>query len=100
MVVVGEAPDFRRAVGLLDAARTPVKAREGYALDALTLTDAATRLAACHLELGQNAKAATVLEQTAKDLKARSAPAPAVDRITRELAKVKQAKRPARQRRA
>ena len=92
-VIVGEDPDLKRAVALLDAARAPTKARDGHALDALTLTDAATRLAACHLELGQNANAATVLEQTAKDLKARSAPAPAVDRITRELAKVKQAKR-------
>jgi hypothetical protein len=99
-VVVGEDPDLKRAVGLLDAARAPVKAREGHALDAFTLTDAATRLAACHLELGQNAKAATVLEQTAKDLKARSAPAPAVDRITRELAEVKKAKRRASRRNA
>ncbi|MGH2946681.1 MAG: hypothetical protein ACRDPC_10570 [Solirubrobacteraceae bacterium] len=99
-VVVGEDPDLKRAVELLDAARAPVKAREGHALDALTLTDAATRLAACHLELGQNAKAATVLEQTAKDLKARSAPAPAVERITRELAEVKKAKRRASRRKA
>jgi len=99
-VVVGEEPDLKRAVGLLDAARAPVKAREGHALDALTLTDAATRLAACHLQLGENAKAATVLEQTAKDLKARSAPAPAVDRITRELAEVKKAKRRASRRKA
>ena len=97
-VVVAEDPDLKRAIGLLDAARAPVKARAGHALDALTLTDAATRLAACHLELGQNAKAATVLEQTAKDLKARSAPAPAVDRITRELAEVKRAKRRASRR--
>jgi hypothetical protein len=99
-VVVGEDPDLKRAVGLLDAARAPVKAREGHALDALTLTDAATRLAACHLELGQNAKAVTVLEQTAKDLKARSAPTPAVDRITRELAELKKAKRRASRRKS
>jgi hypothetical protein len=99
-VVVSEDPDLKRAVGLLDAARAPVKARDGHPLDALTLTDAATRLAACHLELGQNAKAATVLEQAAKDLKARSAPAPAVDRITRELAEVKKAKRRASRRKA
>jgi hypothetical protein len=99
-VVVAEDADLKRAVGHLDAARAPVKARDGHALDALTLTDAATRLAACHVELGQNAKAATVLEQTAKDLKARSAPAPAVDRITRELAEVKKAKRQASRRKA
>jgi hypothetical protein len=99
-VVVGEDPDLKRAVGLLDAARAPVKAREGHALDALTLTDVATRLAACQLQLGQNAEAATVLEQTAKDLKARSAPGPAVDRITRELAELKKAKRRASRRKS
>lgn len=91
-VVVPKDPDLKRAVTHLDAARKPVKAREGYALDALTLADAATRLAACHIALGDNAKATTVLDQTAKELKARSAPAPAVDRITRELATVKKAK--------
>ena len=65
-----------------------MKARAGDALDALTLADVATRLAACHVELGDTAKAATVLDETAKELKARSAPAPAIDRVTRELAAV------------
>ena len=87
-VIVAAAPDLKRAVTHLDAARKPVNTRAGHALDALTLADAATRLAACHVGLGDMAKAATVLDQTAKELKARSAPAPAIDRITRELAAV------------
>jgi hypothetical protein len=96
-VIVPKDPDLKRAVAHLDAARKPVKAREDHALDALTLADAATRLAACHVALGDKAKAATVLDQTAKELKARSAPAPALDRITRELATVKKSKpRPAK----
>ncbi|MGH7340037.1 MAG: hypothetical protein ACREKH_06060, partial [Candidatus Rokuibacteriota bacterium] len=95
-VVVPKEPDLKRAVTYLDAARKPVKGREGFALDPLTLSDAATRLAACHIALGDNAKAATVLDQTAKELKARAAPALVLERITRELSSVKTAKPRAR----
>jgi hypothetical protein len=91
-VVVAKEPDLKRAVSFLDAARKPVKAREGFALDSLALSDAGARLAACHVALGDDAKAATVLDQTAKELKTRAGPAPALDRITRELATVKKAK--------
>ncbi|MGH2946830.1 MAG: hypothetical protein ACRDPC_11315 [Solirubrobacteraceae bacterium] len=99
-VVVAKDPDLRKAVGRLDAARSPLKARDEHALDALTLSDAAMRLAACHVEHGQNEKAATVLEETANELKSRSAPPVAVDRVTRELTTVRKEKRPSRKRKA
>ena len=88
-VVVAEEPDLRKAVKHLAAARAPVKEREEHAFDPLTLSEVALRLASCHAELGQKAKAATVLESAAKELKARSAPAPAVDRVTATLATVR-----------
>ncbi len=65
-----EERDLRKAVKQLDAARAPDKEREEHAFEPLTLSDVALRLASCHAELGQNAKAATVLESTAKELKA------------------------------
>lgn len=96
--VVAKDPDLRAAVRHLDAARAPLKAREEPAFDSLTLAELATRLASYHTELGQSTKATSVLEDTVKELKARSAPAPAVARITEELATLRKARRPASKR--
>ena len=91
-VIVPTEPDLKRAVTHLEAARKPVQGREGVALDDFALSDAATRLAACHVALGENAEATTVLDQTARELKRRGASAAALDRVTRELATAKKAK--------
>ncbi|MGH7358613.1 MAG: hypothetical protein ACREJR_07360, partial [Candidatus Rokuibacteriota bacterium] len=99
-LVVADQPDLHKAVKHLDAARAPVKAREEHAFDPLALSELATRLASYHVELGQRAKAVTVLEDTVKELEARSAPAPAVVRVKDELATVRPKKRPARKRKS
>ena len=97
-VVVSDAPDLRKAVRHFDRARAPVKERDEAAFDALTLSELGTRAAAAHLELRQRAKAVTVLEETAKALEARGAPAPAVESVTRELRSVSREKRSTGQR--
>ena len=93
VVVVAKDPDLRKAIRHLEAARAPVKVRDEQAFDPLTLAEVATRLAASHVELGQREKATTVLEETANELKSRSAPAAAVEKVTQELATVKKPSR-------
>ena len=96
--VVAEEPDLRKAVKHLEAARAPVKTREDHAFGPLALAELGTRLAGWHAELGQRAKAVTALEETVKELKSRSAPAPAIERVTKELTTVRKQKRPASKR--
>jgi hypothetical protein len=52
------------------------------------------------VELGQRAKATTVLEDTATELKSRSAPAAAIEKITQELTTVQKPRRQASRRKA
>ena len=88
-VVVAADPDLRKAVKHLDAARAPVKERDEPAFDPLTLSE--RRAAPRDLPCGAGAagEGGDRPRETAKELKGRSAPAPAVDRVTATLATIR-----------